>query len=650
MSAIDRVRRARATLLAAVAGSAVLWGAGAALAVMLTFVLIDSTQPLPLFARHLAGSASFAAALVAMVLTVWRGRRALSLARVGLFIEERVPALQFALATAIEGRAEAVAPVLERVVDLADYRGAIRTPALKAIGAPVLWLLALLVGLGAAPRGSRDRVLSPRVGDVLTSGRWRRGAGTQLSPVVVRVTPPRYSRLPVKVFEDPSLVTALVGSRVEVLGRLGGAADVSTSGIGARLRSDPIPVAARGDTWSVVVAMPVRPTVLRLANRLSDRLLTLEPIPDLEPMVTLLLPLDDTTYGVPRGRVTLVAEATDDYGLDHAQFEVLRTSGSGEQYKTKGTSVDVVALDGRRTAQLRTELALDSLSLGPGDVLHVRAVAVDQNDVSGPGEGSSETRTIRIADPRERDTVRVDAGPAIVVDTTVVSERMLIARAEALRRRHLAGTLLMTESRQIAETQDRLRSRVDATTSDLDEVNEGGDFGPTSASPILHRASAAMVDAEGALNDARLPAALPYMYQALALLDSARTANRLYLRGVTPHLVVDVAAVRLSGTDSANGGTRVPGPELADTRRGLAGRIEKAYQLTAIAPSLAADSITMIRLDALTEAPEVAEVLGRALDQMRSGSDPSEALLAARRRLERPTLAAPALSDWVAAP
>jgi hypothetical protein len=59
--------------------------------------------------------------------------------------------------------------------------------------------------------------------------------------------------------------------------------------------------------------------------------------------------------------------------------------------------------------QLSAVISIDSLGLKPGDIVHLRAVARDANDVSGPGIGVSETRSIRIARSDEYDSVAVDA-------------------------------------------------------------------------------------------------------------------------------------------------------------------------------------------------------------------------------------------------
>ena len=56
----------------------------------------------------------------------------------------------------------------------------------------------------------------------------------------------------------------------------------------------------------------------------------------------------------------------------------------------------------------RATLGLDQLGLKPGDMVHLRAVARDGNDVSGPGLDASETRVLRVARAGEYDSVAVE--------------------------------------------------------------------------------------------------------------------------------------------------------------------------------------------------------------------------------------------------
>ena len=67
--------------------------------------------------------------------------------------------------------------------------------------------------------------------------------------------------------------------------------------------------------------------------------------------------------------------------------------------------------------------------------MHLRAVARDANNVTGPGVGASETRAIRIARADEYDSVAVDAAAPSEADKSVISERMLIMLAEALEKK-----------------------------------------------------------------------------------------------------------------------------------------------------------------------------------------------------------------------
>src|SRR5690606_36362984 len=100
----------------------------------------------------------------------WRGRNARSLGRVALYIEERRPQLQFALATVVE---PAVAPsdtarqALERAIAQVATAGVLRPPVARAIAIPAAALAIALGALTAVPDGTLERILSPRAGDAL---------------------------------------------------------------------------------------------------------------------------------------------------------------------------------------------------------------------------------------------------------------------------------------------------------------------------------------------------------------------------------------------------------------------------------------------------------------------------------------------------
>ena len=114
--------------------------------------------------------------------------------------------------------------------------------------------------------------------------------------------------------------------------------------------------------------------------------------------------------------------------------------------------------------------------------MHVRAVARDRNNVTGPGVGVSETRTIRIPRPSEYDSIAVEGAPPPDVDSSQLSQRMLIMLAEKLqaRRAKLARADVVKESqrdrqRPGAAPPARRRDRLHATRRIAAEREDAGE-------------------------------------------------------------------------------------------------------------------------------------------------------------------------------
>jgi hypothetical protein len=649
VTALGRVRRARRILQATIAGSALLWAMGALLAVIVLSAVADLLLGLPLALRRAVVPMAAVVAVAAAFTIAWRGRRARSLERVALYIEERAPSLNFALVTATTGPAEST-PELDRVVRSVDVGAVLRPPVRRAISRPLPGLVLSVLALLALPVATRDRVLRPRPGDLLTRPNLRAPLASRLIPLVARVEPPVYSRQSAFTLEDPGAVAALTGSRVELRGR--GAAEGPLDSLTASLGSTALPITAAGDTWRITLPMPRTPAIVRLGDRSHSRLVALEPRVDLPPVVTLLEPINDSTYATPRGTVAFVARATDDIGLGSAAFELRHTSGSGERFDTRRWTAAVAATRGSRSANLRLALRLDTMRLQPGDVIHVRAIGVDENTISGPDTGVSDARTIRIDDPSARDTIRIDPSRAAPLDTSIISQRMLILQAESLlaKRARLPATGYREQSVRLGARQGQLRDRVESVISDLENIQGVGFAGRTSVSSLLRDAATAMLDAETELAVAQVGSALPHMRRALRALEEARRTNRLYLRGTVPIDNVDLAKVRLKGEDSATVAPRQPRPAPNDARRALLARLDRAAALLGTAPAQAADSLTVIRVDALTAAPDAAEPLRRALDALRRGREYRAPLATARRKLQRATEATPSLGPWQGVP
>jgi hypothetical protein len=175
-----------------------------------------------------------------------------------------------------------------------------------------------------------------------------------------------------------------------------------------------------------------------------------------------------------------------------------------------------------------------------------------------------------------------------------------------------------------------------ATNRDMSEALDfHGDETPVVAvnRPLLE-AYNAMWDAGRELEIGEPDDALPHMRAALAAIQRARTAERIYLRGRAPAVIVDLARVRLAGNrdEAAPARVRPPADPLAPSARRQARFAAALDRLGANDPS-AADTLALLRLDALADAPALATAIGAAIDALRAGRDATDALVRARRML-----------------
>jgi len=500
------------------------------------------------------------------------------------------------------------------------------------------------------------------------------------------VHPPAYTGLPATTLDDPASVAAVVASRVELRG-------AGEGSVAAELGGRAVAVTREGRAWQLSLAMPPAPGALRLTSGDAERLVVLEPRADSAPVVTLARTVVDTVVRAPTGTIPLAGGVADDFGLASAAWEWIASSGEGENFTFRSGTVGAAQLGGRRRAELRANLSLDALELKPGDFVHVRLVARDRNTVSGPGVGVSETRTIRVARTGEYDSLAVEGAPPPEVDKSALSQRMLLLLTERLeaRRPRLSRETVVRESQAIARDQTALRKRVgeliytrlgegvDGEHSHFaGDGHEHGVEGKLDPADLLAQASKAtgggeptMLDFEGdetpvvAVNQPLLEAynhmwdasrelevgapgrAIPPMRRALVALQKAREAERIYLRGRPPAVVVDVARARLQGKDSAGVVSgRTPREDIDAAAAARARRLDRALLLLDAQPAAAVDSLLLLRVDALADAPALAGALGDAIEGLRGGRDATDALRRARRLADGEPRTAPGLPAW----
>jgi hypothetical protein len=140
--------------------------------------------------------------------------------------------------------------------------------------------------------------------------------------------------------------------------------------------------------------------------------------------------------------------------------------------------------------------------------------------------------------------------------------------------------------------------------------------------------------------------ALPHMRIALRALDRARLANRLYLRGMPPKVVVDIARVRMSGKEKGTTNVRTPRAPQDSARASLDRRFSDAVDLIEKKPADAIRAFTLMQVEALSVSPQAATALGEAIDAFRKGRDATLPLLRARRAIAGDPSSAPGLPAW----
>jgi hypothetical protein len=646
MTALERVRRTQRILGVAAVTHALAWGLAATLLIVAGIAFLrNESAAFVIIAILLGVSIAFA--------LLWRARHFVSTSRVALWIEERIPDLQYTLVTAMEQSGSPFADDMERAAarqDINSATGAALRKAMLALAALAAAALLLYV--------SESDVLRPgglsRLGHLGTSPSVP--AGSRLEGIRVVVTPPAYTGGRRITLDDPSSIAALTGSSIAVRGN-GSAAGLTAS------VSAPMRISGTNGSWTVSVQMPAKPAALTLKDRNYERIIVLDPRADDPPKIALTSPIRDTTLRKAQLVVHLTATATDDIGLSAGHFEYLVTTGSGEVFTARTINTTVVNLGGSRSSSISATLDLASLKLGEGDIVSMRAIAQDGNTLSGPGVATSDTRTIRIARAGEYDSLAVDAAAPPPLDTSIVSQRMLIIMAEKLVREQpkLAHPELVKRSTDIGDLEDGIRRRIRDILSDGEESpvqQQAGDQAATveemespdqingTKDPDLAEAYKTLWEAVRSLKIAEPALALPPMRAALKALDRARLANRLYLRGAPPKIVVDIQRVRLAGKEKGSPSTRTPRSFADSTRIRLSARFSALLNLMEKQPARATTELSLMRVDALPSLPDFAAALGEATDAIRAGRDATLPLLRARRALDGPAEATPGLPAW----
>jgi hypothetical protein len=201
-----------------------------------------------------------------------------------------------------------------------------------------------------------------------------------------------------------------------------------------------------------------------------------------------------------------------------------------------------------------------------------------------------------------------------------------------------------------AKTMQELLARADAATNrSTDPIDfEGGESPVVAVNKPLLEAYNAMWDASTSLEMGETNVALPHMRRALAAIQLARQAERVYMHGTPPAVIVDLDKVRLKGKDKGASSVRRGLAAVDSAERMRADRFARIVELSAHQPQAAADSLLLLRIDVLGDNAAFAAALGDAANAIRRGrsDDATSALVRARRALSGAAVPRDSLSRW----
>lgn len=512
--------------------------------------------------------------LLTASLQALRSRRHWTAARVALTIERRAGSLDNLVVTAEEvanSRGPSVHPAIRE--DLYAAAGArlstTRPAAVQPLGAAmtfaavaVLAMTALMLRLPFAP-------LAPAI----AADRSPDGPADAARPgdLRVTVTAPQYVQRPPTTTVNPTMVTAIEGSRVR-LELIHPAGDVMLLGLDGRA----LPFGASGNGAVLEIAatdsMPLMIRHTAAAGVRTDRLVQLRVQPDQRPVVAIREPAKDLIFPDGTGQFPVRIDARDDVALRSLSLHYTRVSGSGEAFTfEEGEWPIAIEREGAGNWVGRATFSLAGLKVQDGDTVVYRAMARDAR----PG-----------ADPSTSDTYLIEIGRLAGVASTgfalpaerdrqAISQQILIIKTERLHagRGKLSAEALREQAQLLAIEQRMVKAEfVFMTGGEVqDEVEEATHAHELAEGRLENSGQAELLTAiremsraEARLNAAETAPALEFERAALTALQRAFDRRRYLLRTLPERARIDTSRRLTGDLGEARSSTRSPKRDSAD--------------------------------------------------------------------------------------
>jgi len=308
----------------------------------------------------------------------------------------------------------------------------------------------------------------------------------QISELQYRLTPPRYSRLPVEIgAENVGDVEALPGSRFELTiratkligeayfvfqptGTDSSAVDSSTLELSG-LRGTVEHTMTQGGKYSVRLRdednHPNRDPVSYRIRLLTDEY----------PTVRILFPDEDVILGDDM-IVPLQVAADDDFGVSKLQIAFQKLGGENDSAVT--TFPLTPDQPGSATILASEMWELGNLTLVPGDVVEYWAIAWDNDNISGPKRSESERRIVRLptieeifAGVEESEQAGFDQAEQALEQARELKDRVAEV-IEEMKRNPEADWEQQKQIESAIEQQDELQKQVDQLKQKIDQLVE----------------------------------------------------------------------------------------------------------------------------------------------------------------------------------
>ena len=346
----------------------------------------------------------------------------------------------------------------------------------------------------------------------------------KLTAIEIAYTYPEYTKLKPIIQQGEGNIRAVAGSQAEVRITTNKAIQSATLTVEAQ---DPTPMLisdGRTLTTTLDVLNDGKYTVKLLCvdgfNNQTPIEYTITAIPDEPPEIAIKEPGRDIK-ATKLEEVKILAEATDDYGVEN--MTLMYSIGSGEAQELRVETVEVKA---KKIISGAYVFYLEELDVEPGELISYYAQATDNNIRTGPGTSTSELYFIEVRPFNERymqmDAEGQQAAEGQPFPNLIADQRKIIKNTW----KHIhSRPSPMTEDyqsavKQIGVDQDQLKDKTQRVTDELSTSMRDANVDPEMLMN-LEGAVAKMGEATDELFAIKPKEALPHEQDALELLTKA---------------------------------------------------------------------------------------------------------------------------------